>query len=484
MLADDFQFWEERIAVLGEVIQETQEMAQSMDSSADLKTLKLKAPQKGESENERSIADALDHEAGVISATGLALKNLNKFSKSSLNYFLNGFYKTPRCLERAKDFPAPMVLNTLVTEISRDLEIFQRSIQQRKLIAGKVSKQLLLLSVGDRVAAAALQPAFDAKFLKRGVVTTHLGDDFEIRLIPYSEMLMIEMPFTTGTVLAEKTSRLFPNHEHLALLHEVGHHVYHFGIVPGKQFTFESFLTQELFNQGITGGLANWLEEIFADSYGLMVGGPVMALAYQERLSQESPDALSQDSGDHPISILRPLIQTQVLRLIMDTGGAGSELYQNSPDALDANWLKFLQNKDPRKEIFHPQGVSQPVSGAVIVQGLVPIIRKILDSLENLRSFASSSAWSKDLVAGQGLSSLDDQFQQVGFLKSVKIPEFSTIDGTEDLIAKFIPKSGHSLTPSQWMPLFSFAGWSTAYSVGDMPRATVGTLRVGDIPSK
>jgi len=153
-----------------------------------------------------------------------ALEDLNKFSDVSLNFFLNGFYKSPRKLKRSVQKPAPAVLHTLLTEISTDLEIFQRSLQQRRLVGGKVSKHLFILSIGDRVPAAALQPAFEAKFLKKGVVTTHLGDDFDIRLVPYSQMLLIEMPFTIGSVLAEKTFQPVPNHEHLALLHEVGHH--------------------------------------------------------------------------------------------------------------------------------------------------------------------------------------------------------------------------------------------------------------------
>ena len=479
MLADEKTYWEGRITALNDLIQESLDMVDVKELVDGIKGFSSNS--NSSEEPGPGLLEAVEYEAGVLQATTRALEDFQKFSAAALSFFLEGFYASPRLLARSSKVPPQLVLHTLLRELSADLEIYQRSLQQRRLVNGGVSKHLLMLSVGDRVAAAALRPAFEAKFLEQGTVITHLGDDFDIRLIPYSPALVIEMPFTAGSSLAGKTIRPLPSHEHLALLHEVGHHVYHHGKAPNSGQTLEASLTQELFRQGITGGLANWLEELFADIYGLLVGGPVMALSYQERLSQESPDALMADSGDHPISVLRPLIQTEVLRMIK----AGSRsLYRFSPGLLDRNWTEFVGGRDLKNEIFQPQGVSRPISGGTIVQGLAPIIQKILDALAPLQAMALDGAWSKDLEPGQGLSALTDQLERGSFLGMAPASEGPDDEKRSGLVEEYQKLAGHNLSAAVWQPLFNFVGWSTEYSVGDWPSSKLSPLRVGDMPSR
>jgi hypothetical protein len=478
MLADEKSYWEKRITALNGLIQETLEM---VDVQGLMEKIKRFPTEAGTPEEARkSVVGAVEHEMGILKATAQALEDFQQFSKATLGFFVNGFYDSPHLLKRSVQYPPPMVLHNLLNELSLDLEIYQRSLQQRRMVNGGVSKQLLLLSVGDRVAAAALRPAYKAKFLEPGTAITHLGGDFDIRLIPYSPAIVIEMPFTAGNWRAEPSSRPIPSHEHLALLHEVGHHVYHHGTAPNMSQSFEGTLTQELFRQGITGGLANWLEELFADIYGLLVGGPLMALSYQERLSQESPAALTVDSGDHPIAILRPLIQDEVLRMIR----AGSRtLYRNAPALLDRNWIEFAGGRDLKNEVFQPLGVSRPISGGTIVQGLAPIIHKILDALAPLQVMAAEVAWSKDVSAGQGLKALTDQLEMISFLEGTVAQMGSTKAKSPAPVEMYQKLAGKNLSETEWLPLLHFEGWSTEFSVGDMPSSMVKPLRVGDVPS-
>jgi len=475
MLADEKSFWDGRIASINSLIQESLKMVDVKELLEAVKGFPAKSGSGKDARLEKTVLDALDHEARVLKATDSALKDFQKFAGTALAFFRDGFYADPSRLKRSTQVPPQVVLHTLLRELSTDLEIFQRSLQQRRLVNGQVSNHLFMLSVGDRVAAAALKPAFDAKLLEQGTVITHLGDDFDIRLVPYSPALLIEMPFTSGSVFAGNAIRPLPGHEHLALLHEVGHYVYHHGKIPNTGLTVEATLTGELFKQGITGGLANWLEELFADCYGLLVGGPVMAYSYQERLSQESPEALMVDTGDHPISNLRPLIQSETLRMIR----AGSKvMYQIAPGLLDNNWHEFVDGKDLRNEVFQLQGVSRPISGGTIIMGLAPIIQKILDVLAPLQAGTKFEPWSKDLVPGQNLRKLSEQFEGGDFLSPVSGIENGNKDGRPDPTEIYHRTTGRVLPEAEWRPLFEFEGWSTEFSISIIPG------KIGDMPSK
>ncbi|NJN55367.1 MAG: hypothetical protein HC804_11780 [Anaerolineae bacterium] len=99
----------------------------------------------------------------------------------------------------------------------------------------------------------------------------------------------------------------------------------------------------------------NWLEEIFADVYGCLVAGPVMAYDFQE-LSLDNKD-FNEDDGEHPLAAIRPFIYTQVLRTL-EQDNAG--FYQNAPQLLDANWNSWLIELNASGRIL-PNGETVPV---------------------------------------------------------------------------------------------------------------------------
>jgi len=490
MLSDNHKFWNARKEAMEGLITETTEM---VDINALCNEIdQWDAADMGDQDASilEIIQKGLKHEEAVLMDCQQALDNLKQFSNAALQFFLDGFYNKPRKLAISDEYSPPMVLKTLTTEISNDLVIFQHALHQRQLLhkhkaygeskeaddSGEMTGHLFLLSVSDRLASAALQPAFDAGYLHKGVAITHMGDDFSIRLVPYYDMLLIEVPFTTGSILTEGNIIPVPGTEHLGVLHEVGHHVYRYGKVPGTRHTFEELLTEQLYKQGITGGLANWLEEIFADLYGLLVGGPVMVLSYQELLSQSRRSYLMEDTGEHPIPILRPFILTRAMRLIKSGTKAAKAVYRNAPAILDQSWDMYLNDPDVLTRSYRPQGVFHPISGSMIIEGLVPILEQILDLLSDLRPFGAKSAWTGDLAKGEDVSVLRDQLQEALFLKKVQPPE-NPGDQTLPNIQQYIHLLGKPLTIDQWFPLFSIPGWSTEFfkdpspqGVGDMPR--------------
>ena len=157
--------------------------------------------------------------------------------------------------------------------------------------------------------------------------------------------------------------------------------------------------------------------------------------------------------------------------------------YWIAPGLLDHNWSEFLGGRDLKNEIFQPLGVSRPISGGTIVQGLAPIIQKILDALEPLQLVAPVKAWSRDLVPGKGLGALTEQLENGGFMGAEE--GVKSIDRAQraGLVETYQKMAGRSLSAAEWQSLFNFVGWSTEYSIAGISSASLIPTRVGDMPS-
>jgi hypothetical protein len=171
----------------------------------------------------------------------------------------------------------------------------------------------------------------------------------------------------------------------LAIPHEVGHHLYREGQLqlPGGEKSISSYL-QERFEEAKIWAWDwrnDWLEEIFADVYGLLVAGPVMALSFQDLLTDNLPSRFREDTGRHPIPALRPYIQTRILRRITDA--SGDPLYPSAPNLLDEEWEEkpIWNGAKPLKEDYKLHGVPNLVKGQQILDGLDEIIEIVLETL-------------------------------------------------------------------------------------------------------
>jgi hypothetical protein len=193
------------------------------------------------------------------------------------------------------------------------------------------------LKRADKLAWSALKPAVDDPNLnlhKDTTVMTYFQKGAFIRVIPYAPVALLAIPFT-----ATEVPRDF-----LALPHEVGHYVYRNARIDEDQAipqvlgknridedqTIPQVLGKKLIElaEPSPRWARRWKEEIFADVYGCLIGGPVTGLSFQDLSLQSSrtPVVLTpgeypygkftEDDGVHPASVARPYVYTRVLGLI------------------------------------------------------------------------------------------------------------------------------------------------------------------------
>lgn len=240
----------------------------------------------------------------AITLAGI-LRALDGFHKRLFGHFYTGFYdpETPP-LQRSALFPPDYVLETLLSHVGFDLSAILQ-IHDGRLLAGvdpELAKPAFAaLGRGDVLAAAALYPARTAGIVDGNVgVLTYREKAARIRVIPYTPAALIRIPYT-----AQKAER-----DHLATPHEVGHYVYRHGSLNGLEPCYmqlqREFLGEPVWAQ-------RWIEEMFADVWGGLVGGPAVALSFQDLQLAETGAAFVSDDGAHPTPLLRPHIYNKVI---------------------------------------------------------------------------------------------------------------------------------------------------------------------------
>ena len=227
---------------------------------------------------------------------------LSEFTTDLFGFFLNGFSDylgKPGTggtkLVASAEYPPEFVLQKILRQASFDLTVIQRAIEQRNN-----DKLRPLLDQFDLLALSALAIAFpdpqkkEAWLIEPAKPFVYFQRDTSVRIIPYANALLIGVPY----------SALCQPIDLLAIPHEVGHHVYQTGRFLKKEpinLFFEKYFA------GQDDWIQNWLEEIFADLYGFLVAGPIVAFSLQEILIDNLPGSLAEDDGEHPVGISRPL---------------------------------------------------------------------------------------------------------------------------------------------------------------------------------
>jgi hypothetical protein len=169
---------------------------------------------------------------------------------------------------------------------------------------------------------------------------------------------------------------------------------------------------------------------------------------------------LWQDTGEHPIAIIRPLIQTQILRKMTDA--QGKPIFTNVPDRLDEAWRQWIGAGDVLADSFKLQGVGQRKTGQEIVQAVDEVIDGIFEALKALLPQDASAIWTRDLESGEDLSALTHQFatrnypvQEQGYYRfKERLAEFKA--GDPDL--------------DELIGLVLFEDWETEHGLGDRER--------------
>ncbi|MEZ4736374.1 MAG: hypothetical protein R3E79_55515 [Caldilineaceae bacterium] len=235
------------------------------------------------------------------------LTALQAFGGDQIHFFLQGFGPQATVfLEPSTLYPPDYALRATLDQIVHDMSVIVRAWEQRQPnLASKLMRQTL--DKADLLANGALAPAIQHGLLEPATVVTYFQKDTNVRIIPYAPVSFIGLPITCQTVPLDL----------LAIPHEVGHYVYRYGRVRSGEHQgsrFDAALTQRYGGQ--SPWRQAWMEEIFADVYGGLIGGPVMALGFEDLLSDTPRDEFTYDDGEHPIAALRLNIYQTVFEVM------------------------------------------------------------------------------------------------------------------------------------------------------------------------
>ncbi|MBE7555412.1 MAG: hypothetical protein HS126_30550 [Anaerolineales bacterium] len=357
------------------------------------------------------------------------VKRLRLFAEGQFNFFYDGFgSKNKHDLASSDEFPVEYVFGVTLDQIGYDLEVLQRIVDQRS------SGDQTVLNAADRLAWQALQPALpflemsqEAEDSERVTVVTYFQKSASIRVIPYAPVALIAIPFTCTWVYRD----------YLAIPHEVGHYVYRHGFYkeledqdPPQLPRSEDQDPSDLFRikvkteQETPDYVKRWKEEIFADVYGCLIGGPVIALDFMDLMLQHSEEEFTQEGKEaqHPIPILRPHIYTHILEKDQVTGKNKLDQYwqdqvnkrylpaRNVPGTYRVGRDNLLLKHDDIKEELNGKvdRENQLLEHDDIKEELNGIAYQIFRLLSARRS---NSVWSRGLAANEDVADLYKKFE-------------------------------------------------------------------------
>jgi hypothetical protein len=345
------------------------------------------------------------------------LRYLKNFAEKHFNYFYDGFFGPNQYLQHSNDFPPAYVMRAVLDRIATDLSIIQLAVAQRRLNTSAETdtsaetKKLIQLANG--LAMQALQLVKDVNIADiQAKAIIYFQKIAEVRVVPYANTAFVAIPL----------SALTADRDFLAIPHEVGHYLYWYGMGddgrPVRQYITTAL--GEIDSEALSEidlddrpWIENWAEEIFADVFGCLIGGPAIALDFQdlslERLGQE----FTKDDGEHPVPFLRPYIYTKVLKI------AG---FDNASRRLRKQWedsLRSFGKNEPTE--FTPYGAGsknsktkqQALEELDRVIGIIlpdkqqlPIVKGLLNQVN------TTGSWSEDLNDNQPIKVLYDKLNR------------------------------------------------------------------------
>jgi len=468
----EIEKWISRRTSLSNHIEELQEFFEEAETYLDKLLLAVK--------KQPSQLILLNHFKKVINNLKSLVSNLSRYYISDVfNCFTddigNNLKKIDYVASDGAYYYFGYILNTILRQVGTDLYLVQEVFDQRRYYCSH-NEQVKTLYYADRIGEYALRPAIQAGYLKADtMVVTHIQQQIETRIIPYHNTVLLAIPFW---IYSDDPFY------YLALPHEMGHYFYWHGTAPNQEKQVYEMLQQNLIAQGLQhhDWRWHWLEELFADLYGCLIAGPINVLYFQELLIDSSPEVFCGDIDTHPIPELRPLIQTQMLRLI-------SKIYDlpfsvSMADQLDTHWLTRKQIPDDILEEFfriNTPSKSIKIAGQEIINQLNEVIQTILETLSDMKPYLKP--WSYDNSAP--LETLDDvvltkQFEHFAWKKIFVIKDSDTLEDNNetkseiiDSSAEFIqrietvvqefrntPKQSQSMPIDKWLDIIFVNGWS------------------------
>ncbi|MCA9920827.1 MAG: hypothetical protein KC421_00575 [Anaerolineales bacterium] len=286
---------------------------------------------------ERRIIDLIDscedEDVGPFSRKDVltnVVSCFRNFAAEQFKFFYDGFANGR--LEPSKKYPPEYALTVTLEQIGFDLEALEWAVNQRR--TGTL-EMLWALDAADKLAYEAIKPVLNGLNLGDVSVITYFQKFAEIRMIPYASVALIGIPFTCVPLAYIGGTPVI--RDYLAIPHEVAHFIYWRGKVGERPLPY--YLDEMVSGKLEWGG--NWLEEVFADVYGCLVAGPVMAKIFQDLQLSFSQDRFVEDDNEHPSPILRPDIYTKVLHKKFNPEWASS---------LNDLWIARREERDKQDE--------------------------------------------------------------------------------------------------------------------------------------
>jgi hypothetical protein len=394
---------------------------------------------------------------------------LRVFGKRHLGFFYGGFGfdGSGRTLQDSPKYPSEYALTVILDQVEYDLEVLRRIAEQRR---EGTSAMVSGLRDADAMASLALQSVVNSEnHGLKGVpstVITYFHKSPNVRVLPYAPTALVAIPFTCiGTP-----------RDLLAIPHEVGHFVYWRGTDnAGKSLRAKLFEAIGEVSQDPVPYWYRWVEEIFADVYGCLIAGPVMALDFQDLQLQFSQRLFIKDDGAHPVPLLRPAIYTKVLNA---TGGASETLIQDLwgrwasgsrarlGDLLDGGEPgdHQLESEDGRQTFSMDDAVSP--GGDFESCPVDWIVGLILDTPLNLRSLVPVW-WSEYSQRVNGTDDLYREFEPQARGLSGSVKESSSLGPCDEETLWDAWSQAHGLPPSGevradiWEKVLRADGWTT-----------------------
>lgn len=357
--------------------------------------------------------------------------------------------------------PPSALLRNLLREASADLDALENGLHQRQRYFdnegnGRLTLQAETLYMADRLSADAMRPIQSLLPKPKTNLLTYYSENMHIRQVPYDdETILIGLPFISASshndqeafdeltgfraeILAQDQRRL--PFDYMAIPHEIGHFLFHYGAVDGQKL--ETYLHQQIKQPG---RFAGWFEEIFADTVGLFVAGPLAVLGLQAMFVDAFSQELIYDDGFHPVSVFRPFIMTEILRE-MSRHPRYPHKFRFALEKLDQNW----------EAVLHLRGMFDPDKSLNEVSFFFNSHENHLDPLA-AHHFANRQA----RMAQRPLKRYLSRLSQDGGLDKATIPE--VLAATEPMIKAFVDFIVMRTDTNGWYP------WSADLPTADSP---------------
>lgn len=293
----------------------------------------------------------------------------------------------------------------------------------------------------------------------RSTVGKHLPDTALILSYIRSGTNVRTMPYGPVGMLGISASALTHNPDLLSIPHELGHFLYWRGQhgpekEPEEKKTYRqqtrSFVKTLIDEKQKPKWLMGWLEEIFADVVGCVIGGPAAALTFQDMMLAKIGSSFTAFDNHYPVAAARPFIYLRVLSQFRKTGSAFVEM-DTALTKLTNRWHTVLKerlgctNLDVSRESLNEVAVYRVSitadrveiterSLAAIVDDLDQICDKLLEELPELTEWAQHAWTSGALGPSNDVSQLYTEFNQCkisqlvtqGFFDPVQLVPFPT----------------------------------------------------------